>query len=88
MCFFIVFFNGGMLLHAFADSGSCMSYVCSLHASTGCLVAGIHVYNIEGVFGFVRVVFYEKIFKFSVFIVNSQLYIACVLAWFYVLASS
>ena len=74
-----------MLLHAFTDGGSCMSDVCSLHASTGCLVAGIHVYNIEGVCGFVWVVFYELIFKFSVFIVNSQLYIACDLAWFYVI---
>ena len=74
-----------MLLHAFADGGSCMFDVCSLHASTGYLVAGIHVYNVEGVCGFVWVVFYEQIFKFSVFLVNSQFYIACCLAWFYVI---
>ena len=37
------FLYAGMLLHAFADGGSCMSDVCSLHASAGCLVAGIHV---------------------------------------------
>ena len=65
-----------MLLHAFADGGSCMSDVCCLHASTACLVTGIHVYNIEGVCGFVWVVCYEQIFKFSIFIVNSQLYVA------------
>ena len=74
-----------MPLHAFADGGNGMSDVCFLHASTGCLVTGKHVYNVEGVCMFVQVVFYEQIFKFSVFKVNLQLYLVCVLAWFYVI---
>ena len=60
-CVSLQCFYGGMLLHAFADSGSCISYICCLHTSTGCLVAGIHEYNVEGVCGFIRVVFYEQI---------------------------
>ena len=52
----MVFLDGRVLFHTFGDVRCCVSYVRGLHTITGCLVAGVHIDNVEIIRGFIRVV--------------------------------
>ena len=43
----MMFLDGSMLFHTFGDGRCGVSYVRGLHTITGCLVAGVHIDDVE-----------------------------------------